>query len=39
VSEAAAGRPVLPFETLVPDVRAYFPTASDVAALDELLGR
>jgi hypothetical protein len=34
VAEAAAGQPVLAFEALVPDVRAYFPTAGDVAALD-----
>ena len=31
--------PSCAFETLVPDVRAYFPTADDVAALDELLGQ
>jgi hypothetical protein len=37
VAEAAAGRPVLPFEALVPDVRAYFPTPEDVAAIDAVL--
>ncbi len=36
VREAAAGRPVLPFETLIPDIRAYFPTAADAAAYDEV---
>jgi hypothetical protein len=34
VAEAAAGRPVVAFDTLVPDVRLYFPTAEDVAAFD-----
>jgi hypothetical protein len=34
VSQAAAGRPLLPFETLVPDIRAYFPTPADVRAYD-----
>ena len=34
VDEAAAGRPVVAFDALVPDVRAYFPTPADVAAFD-----
>lgn len=34
VASAAAGRPLLPFETLVPDIRAYFPTPADVQAYD-----
>ncbi len=38
VTEAAAGRPVLAFDALVPDVRVYFPTPEDVAALDAVLG-
>jgi hypothetical protein len=37
VAEAAAGRPVLPFDALVPDVRVYFPTPADVAAIDAVL--
>jgi hypothetical protein len=36
VAQAAAGRPLLPFETLVPDIRAYFPTAADVQAYDSV---
>jgi hypothetical protein len=39
VAEAASGRPLLPFATLVPDVRAYFPTAADLEALDGVLTR
>jgi hypothetical protein len=35
VSEAAAGRPVVAFDALVPDIGAYFPTAADVAAFDD----
>jgi len=34
VSRAAGGDPLLPFEVLVPDVRAYFPTAEDAEAYD-----
>jgi len=34
VRQAAAGRPIVPFSTLVPDVRAYFPTPADAAAFD-----
>jgi hypothetical protein len=34
VAKAAAGRPLLPFEKLVPDIRAYFPTPVDVHAYD-----
>lgn len=37
VSRAAAGRPLLDFKTLVPDVRAYFATPEDAAAYDETL--
>jgi hypothetical protein len=37
VASAAAGRPLLGFNTLVPDVRAYFPTATDIEALDAAL--
>ena len=39
VAQAAAGRPLLPFETLVPDIRAYFPTAADVQAYDSVFLR
>ena len=35
VAAEAAGRPLLGFETLVPDIRAYFPTEADVRAYDE----
>lgn len=35
VVAAAQGRPLLGFDTLVPDIRAYFPTADDVRAYDE----
>jgi hypothetical protein len=34
VLESAGGRPLVPFATLVPDVRAYFPTPADVQALE-----
>jgi hypothetical protein len=34
VSEAAGGRPVIPFDALIPDIRVYFPTAPDVEAFD-----
>jgi len=34
VSAAARGRPVLGFDALVPDVRAYFPTDADREAFD-----
>src|SRR5262249_30139747 len=36
VRDAVKGRPLLAFETLVPDVRAYFPTPADVAAYDRV---
>jgi hypothetical protein len=36
VAAKAAGRPLLAFETLVPSIRAYFPTAADVRAYDEV---
>jgi hypothetical protein len=36
VSRAAAGAALRPFETLIPDVRAYFPTPADVAAYDQV---
>jgi hypothetical protein len=36
--ERAAGRPLIPFETLIPDIHAYFPTADDLAMIDEILG-
>jgi len=35
VTDNAAGQPLLRFDTLVPDIRAYFPTAADVQAYDE----
>jgi len=35
VAAAAAGRPLLGFDTLVPDIRAYFPTEADVRAYDD----
>jgi hypothetical protein len=35
VAAAAAGRPLLGFDTLVPDIRAYFPTEDDIRAYDE----
>jgi len=31
----AAGQALIPFETLIPDIRAYFPTAADLLAYDE----
>jgi hypothetical protein len=34
VLEAAGGRPLLSFRQLVPDVRAYFPTAADLRAIE-----
>jgi hypothetical protein len=34
VAQAAAGRAILPFESLIPDIRAYFPTSADVQAYD-----
>jgi len=34
VLEAAGGRALVPFATLVPEIRAYFPTEADVRALD-----
>lgn len=36
VQEGAAGRPLLAFEKLIPDVRAYFPTPADVQAYDRV---
>jgi hypothetical protein len=36
VSRAAAGSPIVPFATLVPDIRAYFPTPADIALYDEV---
>jgi hypothetical protein len=36
VAAAAAGRPLLAFETLVPDIRVYFPTGDDIRAYDEV---
>jgi hypothetical protein len=36
VAAAAAGRPLLAFETLVPDIRVYFPTDDDIRAYDEV---
>jgi hypothetical protein len=36
VVAAAAGRPLLGFDTLVPDIRAYFPTEDDIRAYDEV---
>jgi len=34
VAESAGGRPLVPFASLVPDVRAYFPTAADAEAVE-----
>jgi hypothetical protein len=34
VARVAAGRPLLRFRTLVPDIRAHFPTAADVEAYE-----
>jgi hypothetical protein len=36
VAEAAAGRPLLAFEQLIPDIRAYLPTPADAEAYDEV---
>jgi hypothetical protein len=36
VVAAAAGRPLLAFDALVPDIRAYFPTEDDIRAYDEV---
>ncbi len=33
----AAGAPIIPFSTLIPDIRAYLPTAADIAAYDATL--
>jgi hypothetical protein len=38
VVDAAAGHPLLAFETLVPDVRVYFPTGEDALAYDAIMG-
>jgi hypothetical protein len=35
VTSAANGRPLVGWSTLVPDVRAYFPSVADVTAFDE----
>jgi hypothetical protein len=37
VTRAAAGMSVLPFDVLIPDIRAYLPTPADVAAYDEAI--
>jgi hypothetical protein len=34
VSAAAAGHPVIGFDTLIPDIRVYFPAAPDIEAFD-----
>lgn len=34
VATAAAGGPLLGFDTLIPDIRAYYPSASDVRAYE-----
>jgi hypothetical protein len=36
VARTAGGSPLVPFATLVPDVRAYFPTPADIALYDEV---
>jgi hypothetical protein len=36
VARAAAGAPLRAFETLIPDIRAYFPTPADIAAYDQV---
>jgi hypothetical protein len=36
VAEKAAGRPLRAFSDLIPDITAYFPTAADIAAYDEV---
>jgi hypothetical protein len=38
VREAAAGRPLLTFDQLIPDIRAYFPTAADTESIRDILG-
>jgi hypothetical protein len=38
VAVAAAGRPLLAFDALVPDISAYFPTEADVQAYDAVRG-
>jgi hypothetical protein len=38
VAATAAGRPLLGFDTLVPDIRLYFPTEADIAAYDAVRG-
>jgi hypothetical protein len=35
VAAAAAGRPLIPFKVLIPDIQAYFPTPADIAAFDD----
>jgi hypothetical protein len=37
VAAAAGGRPLIPFSTLVPDIRLYFPTDEDRALLADVL--
>jgi hypothetical protein len=39
VAEAAGGRPLVPFATLVPDIRSYFPSAADILAFDSIPSR
>jgi hypothetical protein len=36
VARAAGGAPLIPFDTLIPDIGAYFPTAADVALYDQV---
>jgi hypothetical protein len=36
VTRAAAGAPILAFDAVIPDIRAYLPTAADYAAYDEV---
>jgi hypothetical protein len=38
VNTAVAGRPLLGFDTLVPDIRVYFPTPADIAAYEQVRG-
>jgi hypothetical protein len=38
LNAAAAGRPLLGFDTLVPDIRLYFPTPADIAAYEQVRG-
>jgi hypothetical protein len=36
VIDRAAGRPLIPFDQLIPDITAYFPTPADIAAYDQV---